>query len=86
MIFFATINRNFKAYMSAIIAAEYILQMLPKGTHQYSKLIKPSEITQWATRSNLKLGGLRGVSYRPFSGEFYLSDDVNVNYMIYFKK
>lgn len=86
LIFFSTINRNLKAYLSAIIAAEYILQMLPKGTHQYSKLIKPSEIKHWASKSNLKLGGLRGISYRPFSGDFYLSSDVSVNYMIYFKK
>lgn len=85
-LFFSTINRNAKAYLAAIIGAEYILGMLPRGTHEYAKFIRPSELTTWATRADLKLVGLQGVSYQPFSGKFSLSRDVSINYMACYEK
>lgn len=86
LVFFATINRNLKAFLNAILGAEYLLGLLPKGTHQYAKLIKPSELTLWASRHGLHLEGIQGVGYNPLSGKFMHSQDVSVNYMIYFKK
>jgi len=85
-LFVSTINRNIKSYLAAIIGAEYILGLLPKGTHDYSKFIRPSELTQWAQQAELKLVGLQGVSYQPFSGIFKLSEDVSINYMAYYEK
>ncbi len=84
--FLATINRNPKAYLSAIIGAEYLLKMLPRGTHNYAQFIKPSEITLWASRVDLQLGGVKGIAYNPLNGQFSLSQDVSVNYLIYFQK
>ena len=85
-LFFSTINRNPKSFLTAIIGAEYILGLLPKGTHQYAKFIRPSELTTWASCADLKLGGIQGVSYQPFSSEFSLSKDVSINYMVYYDK
>ena len=70
----------------AIVGAEYILKILPKGTHEYDQLIKPSEMNQWARNANLKLVDLSGVSYNPISETFKLSRDVSVNYMMHFVK
>jgi 2-polyprenyl-6-hydroxyphenyl methylase/3-demethylubiquinone-9 3-methyltransferase len=85
-IFFSTINRNPKAFLSAIVGAEYILNLLPKGTHHYQKFIKPSELTRWAEKNNLILRGLIGVTYHPFKNTFEMTDSVDVNYLIYFQK
>lgn len=85
-IFFSTINRNVKSFLYAVVAAEYILKLLPKGTHSYEKFIRPSELTLWATRKNLQLGGLQGMQYHPFDGSYSLGKNVDVNYLIYFKK
>ncbi len=85
-LFFSTINRNPKAYLGAILGAEYIFGMLPKGTHEYAKFIRPSELTTWASRAGLKLMNLQGVSYRPFSNTFSLTKDVSINYMACYEK
>ena len=85
-LFFATINRNIKSYIMAIVGAEYILNLLPKGTHEFDCFIKPSELEKWARLANLELIGLVGVKYNPITSEFSISDDVDVNYMMHFKK
>jgi len=86
MVFFSTINRNPKAYLFAVIGAEYVLNLLPRGTHEYEKFIKPSELSAWSRRAGLSLTGLIGMSYNPLSKRYWLSDDVSVNYMLYTTK
>ncbi len=82
-VFFSTINRNPKAYLFAVLGAEYILNMLPKGTHDYAKFIKPSELSSWARQSGLNVAGMRGMSYQPLTQHYSLSDDVSVNYLLH---
>ena len=82
-VFFSTINRNPKAYLFAVIGAEYLLNMLPKGTHDYAKFIKPSELSSWARSADLNVGKMRGISYNPMMQHYSLSDDVSVNYMMH---
>jgi len=82
-VFFSTINRNPKAYLFAVLGAEYILNMLPKGTHDYAKFIKPSELSSWARQSGLNVSGMRGMSYQPLTQHYSLSDDVSVNYLLH---
>ena len=79
--FFATINRNPKSYLFAIIGAEYVLRLLPQGTHDYAKLIRPSELDAWARRAGLRLKTLKGMTYNPFTGRCRLGPDVSVNYI-----
>jgi 2-polyprenyl-6-hydroxyphenyl methylase/3-demethylubiquinone-9 3-methyltransferase len=81
--FFSTINRNPKSYLFAVIGAEYILNLLPKGTHDYSKFIKPSELASWLRSSNLSLQNTTGLSYNPLTDHYWLSSDVQVNYMMH---
>lgn len=81
-VFFSTINRNPKAYLHAVIGAEYILNILPKGTHDYSKFIKPSELSSWVRESGLTVDAMRGLGYNPLTKAYTLSDDVSVNYMM----
>jgi 2-polyprenyl-6-hydroxyphenyl methylase / 3-demethylubiquinone-9 3-methyltransferase len=81
-VFFSTINRNPKAYLFAVIGAEYVLNMLPKGTHEYQKFIKPSELSSWARYAGLNIGELKGMVYNPFIDHYSLGDDVSVNYLI----
>lgn len=81
-VYFSTINRNPKAYLLAIVGAEYLMKMLPRGTHDYAKFIKPSELDEWARTAGFNLCKLNGVSYNPFTGLFSLSQDVDVNYMV----
>ena len=85
-VFFSTINRNFKSFVFAIIGAEHILKLLPVGTHQYSKFIKPSEIEEIARKSNLELVDTIGINYNPLMKKYYCSSDVDVNYIMCFKK
>lgn len=85
-IFFSTLNRNPKSYLFAIVGAEYILQMLPKGTHDYSKFIKPSELDRWAREAGLNVLELTGMSYNPFTKDYSLGPDVNVNYLMHCAK
>ena len=82
-VFFSTINRNPKAYAFAVLGAEYILNMLPKGTHDYAKFIKPSELASWARHVDLSLEGQAGMSYNPITQHYWLNDDVSVNYLVH---
>ena len=85
-VYFSTINRNPKSYMFAIVAAEYLMKMLPRGTHDFSKFIKPSELDEWARLAGLELVNLKGISYNPFTSLFSQSQDVDVNYMVHYKR
>lgn len=82
MLFLSTINRTLKAYASAVIAAEYLLNILPKQTHDYNKFIKPSELVGMARAFNLELIEMKGMSYNPLSRQAFLIDDVSVNYLL----
>ena len=82
-LFFSTINRNPKSYLFAIIGVEYVLKMLPKGTHNFAKFIKPSELTSWIRDASLELQDITGLLYNPITKNYKLSqNDVDVNYMI----
>lgn len=81
-VFFSTLNRNPKSYLFAIIGAEYVLQMLPKGTHDYAKFIKPSELSRWAKMGNLEPAEVIGMSYNPITKEYSLGHDTSVNYLM----
>ncbi len=85
-IFFSTLNRNPKSYLFAIIGAEYILQLLPKGTHQYEKFIKLSELAQFTRAAGLKVIELKGMTYNPITQIYRLGSDTDVNYMIATRK
>ena len=85
-LFFSTLNRSPKSYLFAIIGAEYILKLLPKGTHEYAKFIKPSELVAFTRHAGLEMLGMKGLSYNPLTQIYSLSDDVDVNYMIAVRK
>ncbi|MCX7085155.1 MAG: bifunctional 2-polyprenyl-6-hydroxyphenol methylase/3-demethylubiquinol 3-O-methyltransferase UbiG [Methylococcales bacterium] len=86
MVFFSTLNRQTKAYLLAIVAAEHVLQMLPKGTHDYKTFIKPSELCQYARNAGLELQDMIGIEYNPFNKQFNLGKDIDVNYIAAFKR
>jgi 2-polyprenyl-6-hydroxyphenyl methylase/3-demethylubiquinone-9 3-methyltransferase len=81
-VFFSTINRNAKAFLFAIVGAEYVLNMLPRGTHEYAKLVKPSELAGYCRASGLSLEQTRGMEYNPLTRHYWLSADTSVNYML----
>jgi 2-polyprenyl-6-hydroxyphenyl methylase / 3-demethylubiquinone-9 3-methyltransferase len=85
-VFFSTLNRNPKSYLFAVIGAEYVLQMLPKGTHDYARFIKPSELSRWCKASGLEPAELIGMSYNPFNQTYTLGRDTSVNYLIRAKR
>lgn len=85
-VFFSTINRNAKAFLFAIVGAEYLLQMLPKGTHEYRKMIRPSELAGYCRAAELSLTQSRGMEYNPMTQRYWLSDDTSVNYMLATRK
>lgn len=85
-VFMSTINRNPKAWLFAVVGAEYLLRMLPKGTHDYAKFIRPSEMESWARVAGLQLLDLTGMSYNPLTQEYRLGPDVSVNYLACFRK
>ena len=85
-IFFSTINRNPKSFLFAIVGAEYILNLLPKGTHDYEKFIKPSELIQMMENNGLAIKELTGMSYNPLTKNYWLGKNVDVNYLIHAKK
>jgi len=85
-VYFSTINRNPKAWLMAIVGAEYILNLLPRGTHEYDKLIKPSELDEYARHAGLELQRMIGLHYNPFTKAYKLAPGVDVNYMIHTKK
>ena len=82
-VFFSTINRNPKAYLLAVIGAEYILNMLPKGTHNYEKFIRPSELSRWASCVGLQPKTLIGLSYNPLTRQYRLVANTDVNYLLH---
>ena len=81
-IFFSTINRNAKAFVFAIVGAEHVLQLLPKGTHEYAKFIRPSELAQWCRNAGLELTDTRGMEYSPVTRRYWLLADTSVNYLL----
>ena len=86
LVFISTINRNLKSYASAIVGAEYLLKVVPKGTHEYNKFIKPSELMQIASEHQLEFIAYAGISYKVLANSFYLSRDVSTNYIACFRK
>lgn len=85
-VFFSTLNRNLKSFMMAIVGAEYVLKLLPRGTHEYAKFLKPSEINQFAENTGLKLVELTGIHYNPIMQSFKLKSNVDVNYICCYEK
>jgi 2-polyprenyl-6-hydroxyphenyl methylase/3-demethylubiquinone-9 3-methyltransferase len=81
-LFFSTINRNAKSFVFAIVGAEHVLKLLPKGTHEYAKFIRPSELAQWCRDADLALEHARGMQYNPLTGRYWLSADTSVNYLL----
>ncbi len=85
-VFFSTINRNPKSFLFAIVGAEYVLRLLPKGTHEYEKFIKPSELDEWARDADLDLKDSIGLHYNPLTKNYWLADGLSVNYMMYYQR
>ena len=82
-VFFSTINRNPKSFLFAIIGAEYVLRLLPRGTHEYAKFIRPAELANWSREANLQVNQMTGLLFNPLTKKYWLSDsDMDVNYMI----
>lgn len=85
-VYFSTVNRNVKSYLLAIVGAEYIMNLLPKGTHHYSKFIRPSELRRFSENADLDLEDISGIHYQPFQDHVELCQDTSVNYLICFTK
>ncbi len=85
-LFFSTLNRTPKAFLFAIIGAEYVMKLLPKRTHEFERFIRPSELAEWARRYQLSLQHLKGISYQLLSKSYHLSGDVSVNYIMHLQK
>ena len=82
-VFFSTINRNPKSYLMAIIGAEYLLNLLPRGTHDYARFIRPSELDRWVRGAGMRIAHMTGMAYNPLLGSYRLAEgDVDVNYMV----
>lgn len=81
-VFFSSINRNAKAFLFAIVGAEYVLKLLPRGTHEYAKLLRPSELASHARAAGLELQGSRGMEYNPLTRRYWMSQDTSVNYLM----
>jgi 2-polyprenyl-6-hydroxyphenyl methylase / 3-demethylubiquinone-9 3-methyltransferase len=81
-VFFSTLNRNPKSFLFAIVGAEYILNLLPKGTHEFAKFIRPSELTEWARHAGLDIEDITGMSYNPLTRTYRLGQDIDVNYLL----
>jgi 2-polyprenyl-6-hydroxyphenyl methylase/3-demethylubiquinone-9 3-methyltransferase len=80
--FFATINRNPKSFLFAIVGAEYVLRLLPRGTHEYARFIRPSELSGWCRRAGLSIEGIVGMTYNPLTRAYALGRDTDVNYIL----
>lgn len=85
-VFFSTINRNPKAFLFAIVGAEYVLRLVPSGTHEYEKFIRPSELETWARRAGLELRDSAGLQYNPLTREYSLGRSLDVNYLMHFER
>ncbi|MFY8015074.1 MAG: bifunctional 2-polyprenyl-6-hydroxyphenol methylase/3-demethylubiquinol 3-O-methyltransferase UbiG [Limnohabitans sp.] len=81
-VFFSTLNRNPKSFLFAVVGAEYILNLLPKGTHEYARMIKPSELADWVRANGLNVMHMKGMSYNPFTRHYALGTDTDVNYLM----
>ena len=81
-VFFSTLNRNAKAFLMAIVGAEHVLKLLPKGTHEYSRFIRPSELSRWCREAALAPDGFKGLGFNPLTGRYSLTDDTSVNYLL----
>jgi 2-polyprenyl-6-hydroxyphenyl methylase/3-demethylubiquinone-9 3-methyltransferase len=84
-IFFSTLNRTAKSWLFAIVGAEYVLGLLPRGTHEHGKFIRPSELDRWARDAGLSCAELQGIIYNPLTGRFWLGRDVAVNYLAHYR-
>ena len=82
-VFFSTINRNLKSFLMAIVGGEYLLRILPRGTHTYDKLIRPSELASWCRHADLRFRNLSGLHYNPFTNTYWLGGNVHVNYFVH---
>jgi 2-polyprenyl-6-hydroxyphenyl methylase/3-demethylubiquinone-9 3-methyltransferase len=85
-VFFSTLNRNLKSYLFAIIGAEYLLRMLPRGTHDYAKFITPAELARFIREADLAMDGIKGLGYNPLTKLYSLNQDTDVNYMVACRK
>lgn len=85
-LFFSTLNRTPKAFLLAIVGAEYVMNILPKGTHRYDRFIRPSELSAWAHSAGLTIKHIKGLHYHPFDKTFSLTKDVSVNYLLHCQK
>jgi 2-polyprenyl-6-hydroxyphenyl methylase/3-demethylubiquinone-9 3-methyltransferase len=85
-VFFSTINRNAKAFVFAIVGAEYMLRLLPRGTHEYARFIRPSELARWCRDGGLDLQASKGMEYNPLTRRYWLSADTSVNYLVACRK
>ena len=85
-VFFSTINRNPKSFAFAIVGAEYVLKLLPAGTHEYEKFIRPSELESWARPAGLSLRNSIGMHYNPITKEYSLGENLDVNYLMHFHR
>jgi 2-polyprenyl-6-hydroxyphenyl methylase/3-demethylubiquinone-9 3-methyltransferase len=81
-VFFSTLNRNPKSYLFAVIGAEYVLRMLPRGTHDFARFIKPSELMRWCKQASLEPAEVTGMTYNPLTGRYVLGRDTDVNYLV----
>ncbi|WP_090131004.1 bifunctional 2-polyprenyl-6-hydroxyphenol methylase/3-demethylubiquinol 3-O-methyltransferase UbiG [Limnohabitans sp. Rim11] len=81
-VFFSTLNRNPKSFLFAVVGAEYILNLLPKGTHEYARMIKPSELADWVRANGLNVMHMKGMTYNPFTRHYALGTDTDVNYLM----
>jgi 2-polyprenyl-6-hydroxyphenyl methylase/3-demethylubiquinone-9 3-methyltransferase len=85
-VFFSTLNRNPKSFLFAIVGAEYLLNLLPRGTHEYARFIRPSELARWCREAGLEVVATRGMEYNPFTRRYRMSDDTSVNYLFACRK
>jgi 2-polyprenyl-6-hydroxyphenyl methylase/3-demethylubiquinone-9 3-methyltransferase len=85
-VFFATLNRNLKSYLFAVIGAEYVLNLLPRGTHDYAKFIRPSELSAMCRNAGLSVSGIVGMTYNPLARHYALAPDADVNYILHAQK
>jgi 2-polyprenyl-6-hydroxyphenyl methylase/3-demethylubiquinone-9 3-methyltransferase len=85
-LFVSTLNRNLRSFLLAIVGAEYLLNLIPRGTHEYERLIRPAELARWARAAGLTLNAMAGIELNPFTGRVALSGNVTVNYLAHFQR
>ncbi len=85
-LFVSTLNRNLRSFLLAIVGAEYLLNLIPRGTHEYERLIRPAELARWARAAGLTLSAMAGIELNPFTGRVALSGNVSVNYLAHFQR